>query len=62
MCPKIIYIIIIMNKLEIDLTRNLGNDTNIENEFINNYSSPKYTQYLNMIENFFNEINKIHLN
>ena len=34
-----------MNKLEIDLTQNLGSN----NEIINNYTSHKYLQYLNII-------------
>ena len=51
-----------MTSLEIDLTRNLGDlnqagnkETNI---YIDNYKSPKYVQYLNLIEKYFNEKKK----
>ena len=51
-----------MNNLEIDLTKNLGdlqeNLDSITNLYIENYKSPKYKQYLNMIEKYFNEKKK----
>lgn len=53
-----------MNNLEIDLTKNLERSSkfiskeniNIENKFIQNYSSEKYNLYLNMIEKYFQEM------
>ena len=51
-----------MSNLEIDLTRNLGdlNDgvSRETNEYIENFKSPKYSQYLNLIEKYFNEKKK----
>ena len=50
-----------MNNLEIDLTKNLGSSstsTSTENVYIENYKSPKYSQYINLIEKYFNEKKK----
>ena len=51
-----------MNNLEIDLTKNLGdlqaNIVSVTNTYLENYKSPKYTQYLNMIVKYFNEKKK----
>lgn len=51
-----------MNNLEVDLTKNLENinnpeeDSLLDNKFVQNYDSEKYKLYLNMIEKYFKEM------